>query len=124
MAGDTIPENDEVFSVTLTSATNGLQIATGQALATIADDDTPLDSFLVTNTNDSGTGSLRDALTRANAAPDRNRICLQYSCSGVQTISPLSQLPQIIHPTDIDATTQPGYSGNATDRTKWYKRGL
>src|SRR5262249_29821477 len=67
--------------------------------------------FLVTNTNDSGTGSLRQAILDANAttnlAGGPDVIQFNISGSGVQTISPSSQLPTITDPVLIDGYTQP-----------------
>jgi FlgD Ig-like domain/Right handed beta helix region len=67
--------------------------------------------FEVTNTADTGSGSLRDAMVSANAFPDRNRIRFNIPGPGSHTISPLSPLPLILWPVAIDATTQPGYAG-------------
>jgi hypothetical protein len=49
-------------------------------------------SFTVTNTNDSGAGSLRDAITQANAAGGTNTITLQ---PGLGTITLASNLPLV-----------------------------
>ncbi|MCC3531862.1 MAG: DUF4347 domain-containing protein [Microcoleus sp. PH2017_21_RUC_O_A] len=71
-----------------------------------------LATFVVTNTNDAGPGSLRDAITQANAtaAPPHN-INFNIPGAGVQTIAPLSILPNINVPTIINGTTQPGFAG-------------
>jgi titin len=68
-------------------------------------------SFLVTNTNDSGTGSLRQAILDANANPGPDLITFNIGGGGVQTIAPLSALPAITDPVTIDGTTQPGFAG-------------
>src|SRR5260370_22422906 len=67
-------------------------------------------TFTVINTNDSGPGSLRQAIldANANAGPDTIRFSIS---SGPQAIAPLSPLPTITDPVTIDGTTQPGYSG-------------
>jgi Bacterial Ig domain len=71
-------------------------------------------SFVVTNTNDSGTGSLRGAITSANlsnsAAPDQ--ILFDIPGHGPFTITPSSPLPAITHATIIDGYSQPGASPN------------
>jgi titin len=68
-------------------------------------------TFTVANTADSGLGSLRWAITNANATPGANTISFQISGSTPFTIALLSQLPAITNQVTIDATTQPGYSG-------------
>ncbi len=68
-------------------------------------------TFTVTNTNDSGAGSLRDAITQANASPGFDLIAFNIPGAGPHTIMPLSSLPQITDPVDIDGESQPGYAG-------------
>src|SRR5262249_18160277 len=67
-------------------------------------------TFTVTNTNDSGTGSLRQAILDANANPGLDTITFAIG-SGPRTIAPLSPLPTITDRVVIDGTTQPGYAG-------------
>lgn len=66
--------------------------------------------FTVTNTNDSGAGSLRQAITDANATGALDTINFNISGGAYQTISPSSGY-QITQPVIIDGTTQPGFSG-------------
>ncbi|HWZ65571.1 MAG TPA: right-handed parallel beta-helix repeat-containing protein [Patescibacteria group bacterium] len=68
-------------------------------------------SLSVTNTNDSGLGSLRQAITTANSASGQNTICFAIPGSGVQTIALSSALPAITNPAIIDGSSQPGYNG-------------
>src|SRR5882672_5453171 len=68
-------------------------------------------SLLVTNTNDSGLGSLRQAILEANDNPGPDLITFNIGGGGVQTITPLSALPDITDPVTIDGTTQPGFAG-------------
>ena len=69
-------------------------------------------SLEVSNTSDSGAGSLRKAILDSNAdSGDRDTIVFNIQGSGVQTINLLSALPQITQPIVIDATTQTGYAG-------------
>ena len=67
-------------------------------------------TFVVTNTNDSGPGSLRQAILDANANPDSDLITFNIG-SGLKTITPASRLPEITDPVVIDGTTQPGFTG-------------
>src|SRR4030095_6294451 len=69
-------------------------------------------TFTVTNTSDSGPGSLRQAILDANATPGIDAINFKIAAPGVQTIAPLSPLPTVIDPLDIDGYTQPGASAN------------
>src|SRR6266702_4568221 len=68
-------------------------------------------TFTVTSANDSGTGSLRQAILDANSSSDRDTIeCNIPARRGfviVPTIKPLSPLPTITQPVTIDGTTQP-----------------
>src|SRR6476469_1816746 len=70
---------------------------------------TPL-VFTVINTNDSGTGSLRQAILDANSMGG-GTIGFNIPGSGVHTISPLSILPTITQTVIIDGYTQPGNGG-------------
>ncbi|MDT4966095.1 MAG: hypothetical protein QOJ64_832 [Acidobacteriota bacterium] len=67
-------------------------------------------SFTVTNTNDSGPGSLRQAILDANSAAGADTINFSIG-SGLQTIAPLSPLPTVTDPVVIDGSTQPGFAG-------------
>ena len=68
-------------------------------------------TFTVTNTADSGLGSLRWAITNANANPGANTINFQISGTAPFTINLSSALPAVTDQVTIDATTQTGYSG-------------
>ncbi|MBM2840910.1 MAG: repeat-containing protein, partial [Bacteroidetes bacterium] len=65
----------------------------------------------VTNTLNSGIGSLRKSIDSANANPGPDVINFNIPASGVITISPPSSLPNITGPVVIDGTTQSGYAG-------------
>jgi len=67
-------------------------------------------TFTVTNTNDSGNGSLRQAITDANNHAGADVIDFNISGAGVHTITPASQPPFITDKVTIDGTTQPGYA--------------
>jgi titin len=76
------------------------------------EDRTLLAVFTVINTNDSGLGSLRQAILDANANPGLDMINFDLPQTGVQTISPLSALPLITSPVIINGYSQPGTSPN------------
>jgi Ca2+-binding RTX toxin-like protein len=63
----------------------------------------------VTNTNDSGAGSLRQALLDAESHPGSNFIYFNIPGGSVHTLQPLSPLPTITDTIVIDGTTQPGF---------------
>lgn len=65
-------------------------------------------TLTVTNTNDSGPGSLRQAIADANAAPG-STIAFAIG-SGLRVIRPLSPLPTLVGGT-VDGMSQPGYAG-------------
>lgn len=73
---------------------------------------TPLaTTFIVVNTNNTGAGSLRQAILDANANAGTDTIHFNIPGQGVKTIALTSALPVINEPLIIDGTTQPGFSG-------------
>ncbi|MFO0879777.1 MAG: right-handed parallel beta-helix repeat-containing protein [Gemmataceae bacterium] len=68
--------------------------------------------YTVTNTLDSGAGSLRQAILDANANAGADLIRFNIASSGVKTIRPLTALPSITGPVSIDGYTQPGSNPN------------
>jgi hypothetical protein len=68
--------------------------------------------FTVTNTNDSGAGSLRQAIISANASPGPHFIEFNIPGTGVKTISPTSPLPILNQRIFINGYSQPGASVN------------
>jgi hypothetical protein len=76
------------------------------------EDRTLLSTFLVTNTADSGPGSLRQAILDSNVATGQtNTIDFAIPGQGVQTISPLSALPPITQAVLVDGESQPAFAG-------------
>src|SRR6516165_1149231 len=67
-----------------------------------------LSTFTVTNIDDSGTGSLRQAIIGSDAAKGPNAINFNIPGGGLHTINLLSALPTITQPVTIDGTTEPG----------------
>ena len=94
-------------------ARNGLQRARPQVEMLEAKQ--LLATFLVSNTVDSGLGSLRKAIEEVNATPGTasqpDVITFAIPGSGVQTITPSTPLPVITTGAVVDGTTQPGYAG-------------
>jgi Calx-beta domain/Beta-propeller repeat/Carboxypeptidase regulatory-like domain len=68
-------------------------------------------NFVVTNTNNHGTGSLREAIINANATPGTDTVVFNIPGAGVKVINLIIGLPEITDRVVIDATTQPGYAG-------------
>jgi photosystem II stability/assembly factor-like uncharacterized protein len=69
-------------------------------------------SFVVTNANNHGAGSLREAITNANATVGPDTIVFNIPGPGEKVINILNPLPEITDQITIDATTQPGYAGS------------
>ena len=67
----------------------------------------------VTNTDDSGAGSLRQAIMNSNASAGvLDTITFNISGAGVHSITPLTELPTISDPVVINGYSQPGSSAN------------
>jgi hypothetical protein len=82
----------------------------GQTFATAAVT-APSAIFAVTTAADSGAGSLREAITLANATAGADAINFAIG-SGPQTIGLAAALPAITDTVVIDGTTQPGFAGS------------
>jgi len=63
---------------------------------------------VVSNLNDSGTGSLRAAITAANADSSGTPTAINFSVNGIINLA--SALPAITHATTIDATSAPTHA--------------
>jgi hypothetical protein len=70
-----------------------------------------IQTLTVTNTSNSGFGSLRQAILDANANPDLSTINFRIPGGGAFEIGLSSPLPTITSPVILDATTQSGYAG-------------
>ena len=68
-------------------------------------------TLVVSNANDSGLGSLRQAILDANATNGLDTITFQIPGTGVHTIVLLAALPAITDAVVIDGTTQSNYAG-------------
>jgi len=69
-----------------------------------------LASFVVVNTNDSGPGSIREAILRSNQNPGLDSIVFAIA-DALKSIKVTAPLPNIVDQVILDATTQPGYAG-------------
>ena len=99
----TVPVGQVITATATSPGNNTSEFATGVTVA---------NAFVVTNTNNSGIGSLRQAILNANTKPGSDAIVFDIPGSGVHTISPASPLPPIADPVVIDGYTQPGASPN------------
>ena len=97
----------DTFTYYATDGTNQSNVAT------VTINVNPL-SLVVTNTNDSGPGSLREALLVADLATGASADTIRFEIPGTGpfTIEPLTPLPTITHPTVIDGYNQAGAQSN------------
>ncbi|MDJ0739527.1 MAG: DUF4347 domain-containing protein, partial [Gammaproteobacteria bacterium] len=79
-----------------------------------ADYDEVLATYSVTNTNDSGAGSLRQAILDANANTGTDTIDFNISGTGVHTINLTSPLPTINETITIDGSSDDSYAANGS----------
>jgi parallel beta-helix repeat protein len=99
----TLDDNGKTYRVVFTNLAGS--IATAPAALTVR--------LVVTNTNDAGAGSLRDAILLANAHTGvTETVTFNIPSLGPQTIAPTTPLPPITDPVIIDGTTQPGYTSS------------
>lgn len=73
---------------------------------------TPAATIIVTNTNDSGAGSLRQAMLAANTSGEPDTIAFAIPGTGPHTIAPASRLPDLQGTLTIDGHTQAGSRAN------------
>ncbi|MBW3543568.1 MAG: DUF4347 domain-containing protein, partial [Planctomycetes bacterium] len=92
--------------------TGAIETAIAFSLDVQADWHGLLDTFTVINTNNSGAGSLRQAIDDANALAGVDTIAFNIGGGGLQTISLSLALPTITEALVLDATTQSGYAGS------------
>ena len=110
---DNISETDETIEVSLQAGT-GYGLTTLNTASLIIGDR----SLIVTNTNDSGVGSLRQVINTANLVEGTDIITFEIpqtdpgfnAGTGTFTIRPLSPLPTVTEAAILDATSQPGYT--------------
>lgn len=103
------------------SATTTRKTATGFDITSeFSANQTVQDPLVVTNTNDSGAGSLRAAIAYANANTAADNISFALTGGGPYTITPLTELPALTDAgISIDGSTQAGAScGQLTTGTQ------
>lgn len=79
--------------------------------STVVDSATVLVGFVVTNTNDNGPGSLREAILDSNATAGSDIIRFNIPGAGPHSIAPMSGLPGLTDPVTVDGWSQPGFAG-------------
>jgi hypothetical protein len=94
-------------------------LCAGALLALVSISRVAADTYPVTNTNDSGAGSLRQAILDANAHGGLDNVSFNIPGSGVHTIAPATELPVITSPVIIDGYTQPGSGANTLAAGGW-----
>jgi hypothetical protein len=94
-----------------TDALSDLVILGGRVASPVVAMTAAVETFTVRNTNDSGTGSLRQAIIDANNNPGLDHVLFSIG-SGMQTITLNSPLDEIEDPINIDATSQQGFAGD------------
>ena len=66
-------------------------------------------TYTVSNTNDSGEGSLRQAIMNANGTATKDFIIFDIPGAGPHVLQPQTAYPVIINPLSIDGTTEPDW---------------
>ncbi|HEU4886888.1 MAG TPA: IPT/TIG domain-containing protein [Thermoanaerobaculia bacterium] len=102
------PALTNTASVTSTSSDPNLSNNSGSATVEVID---PPSSITVTSANDSGSGSLREALDDAINGLCTSPCTILFNLSSVQPIQPLTALPVLNTTVILDGTSQPGYAG-------------
>jgi hypothetical protein len=88
--------------------TSTVQTLLASAIFVLAAVSAGADTYTVTNTADSGAGSLRQAILDANAHPGTDTIAFNIPGGRVQTIAvPVTALPVITSPVVIDGRRSP-----------------
>lgn len=102
-----------ISSGLLVLITLGLAACGGGSGSSSSNTTPPSVFYAVTNTNDSGAGSLREAITSVNASSTSQYSGITFAVTGVITLA--SDLPPITKKVLIDGGTAPGYvAGNTT----------
>jgi len=108
---DGVAEEPETVRLALSNPTAGATFGAYPEATLVIEDDDPPGHFTVGSTNNSGPGSLRQAILDANASSGLGIIEFNIPGSSGLTISLNSALPAIAGKITIDGTTQPGFAG-------------
>ncbi|MGB7346615.1 MAG: FG-GAP-like repeat-containing protein, partial [Pirellulaceae bacterium] len=100
--GDTFVADGSLYSITYAGGTDSNDVV----LTSLGG------GFEVINTNDTGAGSLRDAITNANAQAGTDTIVFNIPGAGPHSISPATALPEITEAVVIDGFSEPNASPN------------
>ena len=96
------------------AAAGAVPVSSAFFTVTTAGADPTQNIFVVTTTNDSGPGSLRQAILNANSTVNgvggTDLITFGFHLPGTYTISLVTPLPALTQPVIIDGTTQAGYN--------------
>jgi parallel beta-helix repeat protein len=106
---DSVVTTDLRGTLTVSRVTEIVVVLLLMGLASI----NPVDAatYMVTNTNNIGTGSLRWAIDQANGNAGTDSIHFNIPGAGPHTIQPVSALSTITEPMVIDGTTEPDFGG-------------
>ncbi len=104
--------NDSQVLANYEAVAGATYTAQGTATITLTVSGSIPQTIVVINTNDSGPGSLRQAILDSNTSPDFNTIEFNIPGVGPHTISLLSPLPAITDTVTIDGWTEPGFANN------------
>ncbi|NQV72804.1 Ig-like domain-containing protein [bacterium] len=108
-----IADGDYIVATLTDAAGNTSQFTTAFQVTT----EVAPNPLIVTNTADSGLGSLRDAIAAANTTPGTDTITFNLTGGDVYTIAPTSGLPAISESVVFDGLSQTGATCGTTDFT-------
>jgi len=111
LINDSTAELPENFQIRLLNPTGTGKLGPYHTANVVISDDDATNHFTVIHTNNSGPGSLRQAIWDANTNTGMAVIDFNIPGASGLTISPTSALPGITNIVILDGTTQPGYAG-------------
>ncbi len=121
LTGADVAASDDLTGSVLMGGDWALEFQTGQIETSVAVTEPAqgqwnhvLATFTVTNTNDAGAGSLRQAITDSNSTAGVDTINFNIAGTGVHTIDVLSALPTITEGVNLDATTDDSFAANGS----------